>query len=139
MRRTVCLLAVVLIVPPSLGFDSPKAYDGATVQVDELEGTWRLVAVEFNGIKMVSDHLVYAFRSGTITFKVRGAETWRGSYRTDPTRKPSDLDMYATKWIYQIDGDMLWMAYVPFKFRDSRPTGFDDQGISIQTFKRVKE
>ena len=138
MRRTVCLLAALLLVLPSLASDSPKEYDGATVKKDDLEGTWRLVAVKYDGKFMVSDHLEYVFHRGTITFKVRGAETWQGSYRTDPTRKPSDLDMYSTKWIYQIDGDALWMAYVPFKFRDTRPTGFDDNGISIQTFKRVK-
>jgi hypothetical protein len=42
MRRIVCLLAALLVLP-SLGSDSPKEYDGTTAWDDGLQGTWEAV------------------------------------------------------------------------------------------------
>src|SRR5262245_27862133 len=48
MRRTVCLLAIALLVLPSLGSDAPKEYDGTTKR-DDVQGTWEFVGFERDG------------------------------------------------------------------------------------------
>jgi uncharacterized protein (TIGR03067 family) len=150
MRRTVLLLAGVLLSGVVLGSDAPKEYDDKT-EVDSIEGTWRQIEVEFdgNGKKFKPDpECVIGFRSGTFTSNYSDGDTDRGSYRIDNTCKPPHLDwmpfsgLYRGKtlqFICQIDGDTLRIAYrrgVEDKVR--RPQGFSDDDIAVKTYKRVK-
>jgi hypothetical protein len=67
MRRTILLLAGVLLSAVALGSDSPKEYDDKT-EVAGIEGTWQLTEDEFNGVKMKPcTQLVTSYRSGTYT------------------------------------------------------------------------
>ena len=147
MRRTVCLLAVVLLVVPSLGSDAPRGYDGEAVWDDELQGTWQWD--EFNGRKVETNlREVLTFRSGTYTSSYSDGDTFRGSYRLDPTRKPPHLDEVPSngpyrgqtvKYIYQLDRDTLRIAFMAAEDDMRRPQGFNDKGVYVETYKRVKK
>jgi uncharacterized protein (TIGR03067 family) len=147
MRRLFLLFAVLFVVPLS-GSDSPKEYDDRTETIG-IEGTWRLTEVEYGGQKRKTDlpKAMLTYRSGTYTANYTGGDTFRGSYRIAPTRKPSHLDQLPSngsdqgqtiKFIYQIDGDTLRIARIMSAFTTSRPQGFDDDHIFVVTYKRVK-
>jgi uncharacterized protein (TIGR03067 family) len=140
-RRIVWLVAVPLLVAPSLGSDAPKDYDGAT-QADELEGTWRLVAVEYDGGRGIPAVVTITYRGRNFT-EVDGTT---GTFTTDVRRKPAHLDSTATtgywagrtvKGIYQRDCDTLRIAF--HLWGDERPTNFDEKrDLLVQTWKRMK-
>jgi len=151
MRRTVLLLAGVLLCVVALGSDSPKEYDDATMQVDELQGTWRLVGCEFDGRKAAAPYPeVLTFCNGTYTHKYYEHDTHSGSYRIDPTHKPQHLDRIASSGslkgrtcrdIFQIDGDTLRIANMSDQLLNDkrRPQGFNDDNVFVLVYKRVRK
>ncbi len=139
----------VLLVTPLLGSDSPRGYDGATVVADEeLQGTWVRVKVERNGHLMMAPRGDQTFR-GRVWEEKLGSHRRVGTYTVDPSRNPRFLDIVhpddppgtTRKYIYQVNGDILQMAFIwepgerPASFRD-----FDDTaGLTVATYKRVKK
>jgi uncharacterized protein (TIGR03067 family) len=142
MRRIACWLAGVLLVVSSLGSNTPSEDDGAT-EMNELEGSWRMVAVEYCG----RDQPVPV--KGATTYCC-GKFTWPldhgGTYRADLSRKPAHLDETEErgpskgktwKCIYQVDGDTLRIAMT--SKGDQRPENFDSKkDLFIVTYKRIK-
>jgi uncharacterized protein (TIGR03067 family) len=144
MRRTILLLAGVLLSVVALGSDSPKEYDDKT-DVVGIEGTWRLIDGEFNGEKIKpSTQLLMTICKGNYTIAELGGSTERGNYRIDTTRKPPHLDRSpsinsgAEKFIYQIDGSTLKTAGIATADEVRRPQGFNDKGVVVLIYKRVK-
>jgi len=144
MRRFVCLLAGVLLVVPSLGSDAPKKYDGATV--DELEGTWQMVAVDDGGGPGALPPVgTQTFRAGTWA-RSFGGSTDTGTYTTDTSHVPAYLtetyfDQDGKAWtlyyIFRIDGDTLKIArYGRWK---PRPKRFDEENLFTVVWRRVKK
>ena len=140
MRRTMLLLSA-LVVLALLGSDSRKEYDDRTVYLG-IEGTWRLTEIGTKDWRINAPvQRVETFRDETCTFKWDDGDTWRGNYRIDSTHKPLHFDLIpiggrSLMYIYQIDGDTLRMAH--FANLQERPQGFSDEGVSIETYKRVK-
>ena len=145
MRRTVCLLAGVLLCVLALGSDAPKEYDGAA-EADDIQGTWELTGFECGPVREAPDYKgVVTFRGGTYTASYSDGETIRGSYRLDHARKPSHLDKRWTsgpyqgrtlECIYRVEGDTLRIA-APDHLEDvRRPQGFDH--VIVAVYKRVK-
>jgi uncharacterized protein (TIGR03067 family) len=135
MRRTVLLLAGVLLSAVALGSDSPKEYDDR-VKADELEGTWRLTDIERNGEKRPTGRpCVKTFQSGICTFQWDDGDPKRVRYYIDTTRTPSHLDVDTDRGIYRIDGNMLRIAW---RKDQQRPQGFKDNGVDAYIYKRVK-
>jgi uncharacterized protein (TIGR03067 family) len=161
MRR-LSLLTAVLLVLPSFGYDSPKEYDGTIVE-DPLEGTWRLTEVAYNDRKYEPniDEMVVTCRGAILTIKYSNGDTIQGNYRINTARRPWQLDWLPSKrdskvpvpavaivrrsagrlnWhaklLCQIDGDMLRVAFLASD--SERPLGFNDEGIVVHTYKRVK-
>jgi uncharacterized protein (TIGR03067 family) len=145
MRRTVCLLAALFVLP-SLGSDAPKEYDGATGR-DDLQGEWeRVSAAPVGGKAVISlpGECVETFRDGRWVYRDKGRVISEGVYRADYTRRPCALDESTTaekeagqtrRFIYRVDGDTLRTAFVP----GSReyPKSFDQAGAWGATWKRV--
>ena len=149
MRRIVWLLAGVLLVMLSLGSDSPRGYSDGATEADELQGTWQWIGDEFNGRKVETKlREVLTFRNGTYTSHYSDGDTFRGSYRLDPTRKPPHLDEVPSngpyqgqtvKYIYHLDCDTLRIAFMAAKDDMRRPQGINDKGVYVETYKRVKK
>jgi uncharacterized protein (TIGR03067 family) len=147
MRRTVYLLGVALLVLPSLGSDSPKEYDGAT-DADDIQGTWEEIRREKDNRVAFPDYrLVETYRGGTFIFNYEQRDTIRGTYRLDPGCKPPHLDCCPSngqtqgrtlKLIYEVKGDTLRIGYLTHKDLSRRPQGFDDDGVIVAVYKRVK-
>jgi uncharacterized protein (TIGR03067 family) len=145
MRRLSPLFAFLFVVP-LLGSDSPKEYDDKA-EIVGIEGTWRFSELEHNGEKVdLVTRWVTTYRGGTYTTNYGHGDTVRGCYRIDPTRNPPHLDRLPSsgpckgetnKFIYQIDGDTLRVAGF-YLIELPRPQGFNDDDISIWTYKRVK-
>jgi uncharacterized protein (TIGR03067 family) len=145
MRRSVCLLAVLLALP-SLGSDTPKEYDGATE--DSIEGTWRLTGFAFEDRKQALDYQsVMTLRGGTYRRDDSDDGTFRGSYRIAHSHQPPHIDWLPSqghfagrtlKFIYQLDGDTLMEAGFPDEEYARRPQGFKDKNIEVWTYKRVR-
>jgi uncharacterized protein (TIGR03067 family) len=143
MRRAVLLLAGVLLCVVALGSDSPKEYDDKTM-VDPLEGRWQMIEWTCDGEKLNGIPEERVYHNGTYTINWSDGDTWRGSYRIDPTRKSSHLDWIPSGGsgkgqtfmnIYQVDGDTLRIAAVNGK---QHPQCFKDKGVYVTTYKRVK-
>ena len=146
MRRTLCLLTVVLAVP-SLGSDAPKEYDGAAENAG-IEGVWVLVSAGPPGDQIVQPNgqSVLIFRGGRWVYKLDGQFWNAGGYAADTGRNPASLDETTTlgfeagntrKFIYRLEGDRLRTAY---RMNDAeRPERFDEDGIHVCVWKRVKK
>jgi uncharacterized protein (TIGR03067 family) len=145
MRRTSLSLTGVLLAAFSFGSDTPREYD-ATVEVDDLQGTWRLAEIESNGRKTeLPFQLVRTYHGGTYTSKFDDGLIREGNYRIDRARTPHHLDQLPSistpirliRCIYQINGDTLRFAECnedPLR----QPKHFDDENLLIWTFKRAK-
>jgi uncharacterized protein (TIGR03067 family) len=145
MRRIVYLLAGGLLVVPSLGSDAPKEF-GDAAEPDELQGMWALVLQVYDHRQAIAPAVegseVETFRAG----RWEKDDPERSvTYRADASRLPAHLDapfppghrqQGMMRYIYRRDGDTLRIA-----FGDDlsiRPRSFDDPGIFVSTYKRVK-
>ena len=128
MKR--CVLAILFVVL-LLGSDSPREYDDRTT-LDELAGVWQGV----DGLRKE-----VGFYDGILTIRFSDGDVRRGSFRTGRAREPHHLEWILSggltlKCIYRIDGDTLRIAC--FECWDRRPQGFDDKGVIIFIYQRVK-
>ena len=148
MRRTICLLAVVLLVVPSLGLDAPREYDGAAEPIDDIRGAWELTAQEIGGEMAVPvGRYVVTYRAGAFFKNYANHATSQGSYRLDRAGKPARLDWCLSdeesrglivKFIYEVKEDTLRVAYLARKSRYRHPEGFNEEGVIVEHYKRVK-
>jgi len=146
MRRTVWLLAGVLLCVLMLGSDSPKEYDDTTIV--SIDGTWQLIEGEYRGQKTKPRHQeVMTLHDGTYTYQSDNS-IYRGTYRIDPVRKPPHLDWVRSNgdrpgktllFIYQIDGDTLRTGLMTSVNDRQRPQGFNGPDVFVQTYKRLKK
>jgi uncharacterized protein (TIGR03067 family) len=142
MRRTICLLACVLLVAPALASDTSERYDGPA-ESDGIEGTWEIAWAEYDGLKTPRSGREESFRGGKYTWKDR-TDCVQGVYRIDTSRIPHHLDVtpakgtpfVASKNIYRVEGDTLTVGWNPEDL-DKRPADFHDAKY-IATFRRVK-
>jgi uncharacterized protein (TIGR03067 family) len=142
----VTLLVGVLLTVAVLGSDSPKGYDDTT-DSGGIEGKWQLLEVEWKGEKtQLAFQVVITLRGRTLTYDSTH-DLVQGNCRIDSTCKPLRVDWIPSakgltartlKFIYQIDGDTLRVAFLWNGGLDvQRPRGFTDEGVYIAVFKRV--
>jgi uncharacterized protein (TIGR03067 family) len=124
MSRIVCLLASVLLIAPSLGSDEPRGYDDAMLREDELQGDWHTADHEWD----------LTLRGGKWVANLNGF-AGVGTYTTDAGRRPAHLDFGGIKYIYQVEGDTLRIAWMPE--RGDRPRNFDAAGVVVTTYMRT--
>jgi uncharacterized protein (TIGR03067 family) len=129
----------------ALGSDAPREYDGETGWDDGLQGAWASVSYtrgpdtgEWVGWGLSFSRGEYEFRTrqkiaerGTYKVGLR-----RGSHHLDLTPVDSEVGLVAPRQLYQVDGDTLRVAWKPNG--GGRPKSFDEDGILIVTYKRVK-
>jgi uncharacterized protein (TIGR03067 family) len=144
MRRTVCLLAALLVLS-SLGSDAPKEYEGAT-EIDGIEGVWRLIASESNGLTLcLKDSAVETYLNGKWEYS-SGDGSASGIYKADGRFSPAHLDRthiigenrpeITRTDIYRVDGDTLRVGRR--KGGDGRPSSFGEKDVTILIYERIK-
>jgi uncharacterized protein (TIGR03067 family) len=139
-----CLFTVLLVLP-LLGSDSLKEYNDAT-RAEELEGTWQIVGAGYGAQQQTfAGPCVVTFRGGKWSYTQPLGFVEGGSYKTNNGRMPAALDEMQTtrldsqgtrRYIYRIEGDTLRTACKD-GLRDL-PASFDEKGIWVVTWKRVK-
>ncbi len=154
MRRTILLLAGVLLSAVALGSDSPKEYDGRT-QVNPLQGKWRPLKLEVTD-KTGGKIICTAPEWADVVFKdERYIWGWgdgysrltssRGICTLDASKSPGHLDLTDTtgpvagvtrRCIYRINGETLEIASTTGQ-PANRPESFAGP-VTTYTLKRVK-
>jgi uncharacterized protein (TIGR03067 family) len=139
-----------------LGFATPADEAAAKQELAKLEGTWRVVQVEENGMKFPEDAIRAAEGSVTVkgdqhTLRHGGQDRGTVTVKVDPTAKPKHYDLIIPKdapgpdagktlrGIYELDGDN-WKLCID-KTGAGRPTDFTaaaGSGRSLVIMKRDK-
>jgi uncharacterized protein (TIGR03067 family) len=146
MRRyTVLVLAAAL----ALAADETKK-DSPAKEYGGFEGTWRVVSLEIEGMKLPEKAIKDArliIKGKEFTMKEQIA-TYRGHFTIDPRKKPKTIDLKFTAGpekgntsygIYELKGDELKLCLTitgkkrPKKF-EARPKS----GHGFEVLKRVK-
>jgi uncharacterized protein (TIGR03067 family) len=155
MRRTVLLLAGVLLAVVAMGSDSPREYDDQTTVVEPLVGKWRPLKVEVTD-KAGGKIICTAPETADVVFKdERYIWGWgdgysrltssRGICTLDVSKSPGHLDLtdmtgpvagVTRRCIYRIDGETLEIASTT-DHPANRPESFEGH-VTIYTLKRLK-
>jgi uncharacterized protein (TIGR03067 family) len=141
------LLAVGLLVAAA----PPKKVD-VKKELQQLQGTWRIVAIEINGNKLSDDDLKNAPTKLILKgnkYTLEGGEGGKGTFKADPTKKPKTVDSVPSegdnkgktiKAIYEIDGDTMKACYdISGKTRPKDFTTKDMEGYVFIEYKREKK
>jgi uncharacterized protein (TIGR03067 family) len=137
------ITALVLLVGDTAGGETKKS---------ELEGTWRATTLAKNGKEQedTMDHNL-TFEGKYFTLKRGDMVMAAGTFKTDRSKKPREIDMLVTegkddfkgktaKAIYEIKGDTLrWCVAEP---GTDRPTEFaapEGAKVALITLKREKK
>jgi uncharacterized protein (TIGR03067 family) len=128
----------------------PAKADEAKKELDRLQGTWTMAALEVDGKPVPEEKL----KSSTLTIKGDkyiikvGDNTHETIIKLDPGKKPKEIDMTFTegankdktlKGIYDLDGDTFRMCrgLTPDKDRPGDFGTWPDTGMFLVTWKRV--
>ena len=124
--------------------------EAATLRGDDVEGIWTPVDAELGGAKLPPEVFkTWRLELAGGKYVLRGAESPdRGTYATDPSKKPRTMDVSGTEGpnkgktypcIYEIDGDTLRVCYDlsgksrPAEFKTAKQTQ-----EYLVTYKRAK-
>jgi uncharacterized protein (TIGR03067 family) len=135
MRRHIWLiLAPVLLI----------AADDAKKEYERFEGTWKIVAMEADGMKLPEDtfkHSRLILKGDNFTF-AEGNVSYKGSYKVDTGKKPKTIDITFTDGpekgntiggIYELEGD-VYKVCLPQSGK-KRPTEFTTKAGSGNIFE----
>jgi uncharacterized protein (TIGR03067 family) len=139
MRPFVCVLAVALLAVPLFGSDAPRETNG-DAEMDDIGGSWLIVSAEYEGERTKANTVSVTYQGGRFT-RVDDTEVKTGTYTTDARQNPARLDMTfdgggTTSDIYRREGDTLQIGLI--WTNRWLPTSFNDKGIKIYKYKRVK-
>jgi uncharacterized protein (TIGR03067 family) len=141
MLRTTALLLAVGVAGAASGPDSAKD--------DKLEGTWIATSLVDKGQKVEGADLklALALKGGKYTLKADGKVVDEGTYTSDASKDPKQLDTTSSggenkgmidRGIYELKGDVLKTAFDEVTAQ-KRPTSFDGSKYQVVEFKRGKE
>src|SRR5262245_42026785 len=137
---------------------APAADEKADVkkELEKLAGTWKVLAVESNGLKAEGDELKdlrYVFKKdGTWELQKDGQVQAYGTYSLDTSKQPPTIDYKIVEsisetskgktslGIYELDGDSLRVCR-SWPDKDERPTDFSagpDSKNILGEYQRVK-
>src|SRR5262249_42139223 len=100
MKALVVCLGVVFGVTYSSAAPIPKDADAVKTELAKLEGTWRVVACQKDGVEEDADdvalHPLLIFKDGKYSWGKNGP--WHEIARIDPTQTPKEIE-------YKPDGE----------------------------------
>jgi uncharacterized protein (TIGR03067 family) len=143
-------VAVIFFMAIRLIAAEPPKPDAVKKDMDEIQGTWKLVALEADG-KQAPAEIVAAlklvFKGNTLTFKPGEPGFTNYKFKLDPTTKPARLDMThadgtekgdTAPGIYLLEGNHLKIC---IGRAGNRPTAFATtakSGQGLYTLEREK-
>jgi uncharacterized protein (TIGR03067 family) len=149
MRVHTLLLVVVGLL---IAADKPKK-DDAKKELNKLQGTWTIVAVEVNGAQMPEDErknvgIKMILKGDKYTID-GGERTHKGTFKVQPDKKPKAMDCHPSegelkdkviKAIYELKGDKLKICYdISCKTRPEEFTTKDKDGYVLIEYKKAKK
>jgi uncharacterized protein (TIGR03067 family) len=143
MRRTIWLLAGVLLCLVALGSDSPKEYDDK-VEANNFQGEWHEVSADRNGVDVPRGKWSLVFRNGKYE-GVTDHETDSGTYLLSGRSAILRLHLVSAsgrntcssgKFLTRVEGDTLKLAY--YMGAGEWPTSFEEKKVVVSAFRRVK-
>jgi uncharacterized protein (TIGR03067 family) len=145
MRALVGALAAVALLVAGFGVDSVAQPAG------KLDGAWTAVSAERNGkpADELKGHRL-TFAGDTFVIERDGKTIYKGTFKTDPAKKPAQIDFQNTEgeakgktWrgIYLLEGDTLKTVDNAPDTAKPRPAQFatkPNSGHVMLTFKRAR-
>jgi uncharacterized protein (TIGR03067 family) len=130
------------------------AADAASETKEHLQGKWKLIEVEKAGeshkVKPKSTEFFHLeFKDKTVTSVFNGSPSIKGTYKTDPGKKPRTIDFMPTSsddkgktllGIYEVKGGKLKLCVAEPEVK-KRPTKFESKSddIVVYVLERVQE
>jgi uncharacterized protein (TIGR03067 family) len=141
-RLVACVIAALFCVGVSYSDEPNKAVQE---ELKLLEGEWRIVTVEVDGVSADSKSII-KFAGGKCTLSEPGSgfPDIELVITLDPTKSPKWMDTTnpqkkTHKGIYELKGDKLKLAVLLQDMKGERPTEFKaKKGQVIYTYERIK-
>jgi len=144
------IVGLIVLATASLMAAEPSQPDLTKKDMDGIQGTWKLVALEADGKQAPAEIvavLKLVFRDDTLTFIPGEPSFTNYKFKLDPTTKPASIAMThadgtnkgeTEKGIYSLSGDHLKICFgaggkIPGEF-----TAKARSGQSMYTLERVK-
>ena len=103
------------------------------------EGTWEVVSLVLNGQQAESDWHFWRFEDNRIYGRQSDDEDWtsHGTFSTNETAMPAEIELTSWDGIYELDGDSLTICYS--KARPERFESTEDYPTRLYVLRRVEE
>jgi uncharacterized protein (TIGR03067 family) len=151
MKQTLlAMLAIGVLVAADGTKDDPKK--DQTTTKNPLEGTWKGVSGEFNGMAMADDEvkgMEFNVKGDQYTLKVKGEERETGTIKVDATKTPKTIDFKIASGddkgknqvgIFEVEKDTLKLC-VAIPGQNDRPKEMSAKAGTMQilfVLKRAK-
>jgi uncharacterized protein (TIGR03067 family) len=145
-EKNMLQVTAILLAIAAQGPDAQKK-DG---KADEVEGTWVATSLVDHGMKLdtIADlKMTLTLKGGKYTLKIQDKVADEGTYTTDTSKSPKQIDTTAStgenkgmvdRGLYELKGDTLKTVFDEVA-KQKRPTAFDSDKYQVAEFKRVKE
>jgi uncharacterized protein (TIGR03067 family) len=141
--------ATIVLAAALCAADKPKG--DAKKELERLQGTWVMAALEVNGEEVPRKKLVgttLVIKGDKYIVKVKDT-THETTIKLDPTKDPKAIDMYfpdgpelpkLSKGVYELDGDTLRICrrQAPGGERPTQIGSWPDTNLFVVTWKRKK-
>jgi uncharacterized protein (TIGR03067 family) len=143
-------VGLIVLVATSLVAAEPSKPDSAKQDVDAIQGSWKLVALESDGKPAPAEivaALKFVFKDDTLTFTPGEPGFTNYKFKLDPTTRPASFTMthadgtnkgQTEKGIYSLDGDHLKICFGIAGKTPNKLTAKAKSRQSMYSLERVK-